>query len=191
MDDDVEFLQKRMLTLGLTQPALQSLWEASQLLTFKKGKRLIKAGKIEQYLYFIVKGIARIYIRSVDKEITFCFCAETDVLFSYNSFFNQTAGYETVELLEESRLLRVSYAKIKALCEKDLSTANFFNKLIGVELVRTEERLISSQSKSATERYAEFIKRSPKLVQRVQLGYIASYLGISQVTLSRIRAKFF
>lgn len=191
MHYDVEFLRKRMMTLGLTQTALQSLWDASQLLTIQKGKQLMKAGKIEQYFYFIVKGIARIYIRSLEKEITFCFCAEADVLFSYNSFFNQTAGYETVELLEESCLLRISYKKIKELCERDLSTANFFNRLIGAELVRTEERLISSQSKSATERYADLIETNPQLIQRVQLGYIASYLGISQVTLSRIRAKFF
>jgi len=191
MQNNIELLQKKMIALGLTKASLNLLWSNGEQFKLVKGKQIIKAGCLEHYLYFILKGIARVYITCAEKEVTVCFCSETDVLLSYNSFFNQTAGYENIILLEDSELLKISHEAVKQLCERDIEIANFFNKIIGAELVKTEERLIDSQSKRATERYSELIKKNPMLIQRVQLGYIASYLGVSQVTLSRIRAKLF
>ncbi|MFC6100597.1 Crp/Fnr family transcriptional regulator [Olivibacter domesticus] len=181
-------LQEKIFAMGLTNHSFELFWSTLEKVDFKKGKHVIQAGRKEHYLYFIVQGIARVYLKS-EKEITFCFCAETDVILSYNSYFNQMPGYENIELLENSTLLKISHKKIKELCSQDIKIANFFNKVIGLELVKTEERLISVQSKTASERYIDLLSSNPSIVQRVQLGYIASYLGISQVTLSRIRAK--
>jgi CRP-like cAMP-binding protein len=181
-------LQDKMLAMGLTNHSFELFWSALEHVNFKKGKQVIKSGRIEHHLYFILQGIARVYLKS-EKEITFCFYTETDVILSYNSYFNETPGYENIELLENSSLLKISHKRVKELCSEDIKIANFFNKIIGLELVKTEERLISAQSRTASERYANLLSSNPSIVQRVQLGYIASYLGISQVTLSRIRAK--
>ena len=181
-------LQDKVSAMGLTNHSFELFWSALEHVNFKKGKQVIKSGRIEHHLYFILQGIARVYLKS-EKEITFCFCTETDIILSYNSYFNETPGYENIELLENSSLLKISHKRVKELCSEDIKIANFFNKIIGLELVKTEERLISAQSKTASERYADLLSSNPSIVQRVQLGYIASYLGISQVTLSRIRAK--
>ncbi len=75
---------------------------------YPKGHVLIKAERIERVVYFIEKGIARAYLDKEDREVTFWFGAESDILLSYNSFFLGKPGYETIELLEDSMLYKIS-----------------------------------------------------------------------------------
>ena len=77
---------------------------------------------------------------------------------------------------------------MKQLFLEDIHIANWGRKFAEQELIKTEERLISKQFKNATERYLELLNTNKDLIKRVQLGHIASYLGITQVSLSRIRA---
>jgi CRP-like cAMP-binding protein len=98
-------------------------------------------------------------------------------------------GYENIELLENSELYRLATHNLQKLFLEDVQIANWGRKFAEQELIKTEERFISGQFRTATERYVELLQNNPGLIQRVQLGYIASYLGITQVTLSRIRAS--
>lgn len=98
-------------------------------------------------------------------------------------------GYETMELLEDSLLYKINLRLLHRLYQRDIEVCNWARTLIEKEFVRTEHRLISSLSMSATERYMELLKEKNAIVQRVQLRYIASYLGISSEHLSRIRAS--
>ena len=150
---------------------------------------LIKEGRIERSVYIIEKGIARAFSRKEDKEITFWFGSESNILLSYNSFFLREPGYENIELLENSILYKVSDSVLLNLYQTDLEMANWGRKLAESELINLEESFINRQFKTAKECYEDFIKSSPDILQRVQLGHIASFLGISQVTLSRIRAE--
>ena len=79
--------------------------------------------------------------------------------------------------------------RLKKLFDEEIHIANWGRRFAEQELVKTEERLISRQFRTAKERYKEILKDNPDLIQRVQLGHIASYLGITQVSLSRIRAE--
>lgn len=105
------------------------------------------------------------------------------------SYVANQKGYEDIELLEDCQLYELKTKDLQALFEKDIHIANWGRKFAEQELVKTEERLISRQFKTATERYKDLLKNHPDLIQRVQLGHIASYLGITQVSLSRIRAE--
>lgn len=179
---------KKIRQLGLNEDSLSDFIALLEKVEYQKGHILIKAGKIERVVYFIEKGIARAYIDKEDREVTFWFGAESDILLSYNSFFLGQPGYENIELLEDSVLYKISNDVLQNLYNTDLQLANWGRKLVESELIKTEERFISRQFKTATERYEDFINSYPSILQRVQLGHIASYLGISQVTLSRIRA---
>ncbi|GLU50825.1 Crp/Fnr family transcriptional regulator [Dyadobacter frigoris] len=181
---------KKIRQLGLNGDSLTDFISLLEKIESPKGHLLIKAGRIERVVYFIEKGIARAYCDQEDREVTFWFGAESDILLSYNSFFLGKPGYENVELLEDSALYKISNDVLQNLYNTDLQIANWGRKLVESELIKTEERFISRQFKTATERYEDFINSYPAVLQRVQLGYIASYLGISQVTLSRIRAEF-
>ena len=155
----------------------------------RKGHILFQEGKIKQDVYFIEQGIARAYCDKGEQELTFWFGAEGDIIFSYNSYIYNKPGYETVELLEDTVLYKTTTASLLQLYLADNALANWGRKLAEQELVKTEERFISRQFKTAGERYQELLEKTPELLQRVQLGHIAAYLGVTQVTLSRIRAE--
>lgn len=154
-----------------------------------KNKILVSAGQVGRSIYFIEKGIARAYCEGKDQQITFWFGVEGDFVFSYNSYINGQPGYESIELLENSVLYEIKDTVLQGLFKSNIELANWGRKLAELELIKLEERYIARLFKSASECYQELLKNSPTLIQRIQLGYIASYLGVTQVTLSRIRAE--
>lgn len=104
-------------------------------------------------------------------------------------YVNDEPGYETMELMEDSVLYVLKRKKLKELFSEDLHIANWGRRYAEMELLATEERLLSMLSAIASERYKELLEKEPDLLQRLPLGSIATYLGVTQASLSRIRAK--
>jgi CRP-like cAMP-binding protein len=154
-----------------------------------KGFILLNTNKIENRIYFVKKGIVRAYINSINHNITFWFGKEGDPVISMRSYVADQKGYEKIELLEDCELYEINTQHLQTLYNKDIHIANWGRKFAEKELIKTEERLISRQFRTATERYSDLLTTNANLMQRVQLGHIASYLGITQVSLSRIRAE--
>ena len=154
-----------------------------------KHNRIIQADKVEKNIYFIRKGIARTFATIDGNEITFAFGKEGDTIASLKSYIDNQKGYESIELLEDCELYKLDTENLQNLFNESIDMANWGRKFAERELIKAEERLISRQLGTATERYLELLKNYPGLIQRVQLGYIASYLGITQVSLSRIRTN--
>lgn len=154
-----------------------------------KGHILFKANKVETSIYFIKKGIARAYAYSDENEITFWFGKEGAPIVSMKSYVNNEKGYEDVELLEDCELYELKIEQLQKLFLEDIEIANWGRKFAELELIKSEERLITLQFNTATQRYLALLKNYPSIIQRVQLSHVASYLGITQVSLSRIRAN--
>lgn len=174
----------------LPEQSKNALKEIISETTYAKGHILFKAGKVETKVYFIRKGIARAYTELDGNEITFWLGCEGDTVVSMKSYVVSQKGYENIELLEECELYEVKKQTLHELFKQDIHIANWGRKFAEQELLKTEERFIGRQFKTSLERYRDLINNTPDLLQRVQLGYIASYLGITQVSLSRIRAQF-
>lgn len=181
-----EIFDKIYILPGQSKSALKA---KTREVTFPKGHILLRSEKIERKIYFLKKGIVRAYADSANGQVTFWFGTESDTILSMKSYVSGEKSYENIELLEECSLYELEIRHLKELYEKDIYLANWGRKLIESELVKTEERLISMQFKTAQQRYTDLITNRPELLQRVQLGHIASYLGMSQVSLSRIRAE--
>ncbi|MDL2215169.1 Crp/Fnr family transcriptional regulator [Dysgonomonas sp. OttesenSCG-928-M03] len=173
----------------LPEASKEKITEAIDIEEYGKGYCLLNADKVEKNIYFIKKGIVRAYIDSSDPEITFWFGKEGDTIVSMRSYVDARKGYENIELLEDCILYKLDVSSLNKLFTEDIHIANWGRKFAEQELLKTEERLIARQFKTASERYSELIQNDPELLQRIQLSYIASYLGITQVSLSRIRAK--
>ena len=157
--------------------------------SYPNGFRVLERGKVEKNIFFIKKGIVRAYTSVDGKEITFWVGKEGATIVSMKGYVNDEPGYETMELVEDSVLYVLKRKKLKELFLDDLHIANWGRRYAEMELLATEERLISMLSTIASERYDELLKKEPDLLQRLPLGSIATYLGITQVSLSRIRAK--
>lgn len=173
----------------LSDESKQLLKEHITEVNFPKGYILLRADRIEKNIYFIKRGIVRAYSKIDDGETTFWLGKEGNLIVSMKSYVADQKGYEDIELLENCILYELNTQNLRQLFDQDIHIANWGRKLAEQELVKTEERLISQQFLTATERYKELLKNSPDLLLRVQLGHIASYLGITQVSLSRIRAE--
>ena len=148
---------------------------------------LIEAERIEKSIYFLKKGIVRAFASLEEKDITFWFGEEGETILSMKSYVENKKGYENIELLEDCELYELKAQTLNEFFYQDIHIANWGRKLAEKELLKIESRIISSEMRSAKERYDELIKNSPSLIQRVPLKHIASYLGITQVSLSRIR----
>lgn len=154
-----------------------------------KGFILMESNKVIPHIYFLKKGIVRAYASTESNDITFWFGTEGEPVVSMKSYVEEKPGYESIELLEDCEFYQLETSKLKALFNEDIHIANWGRKFAERELIKTEELIITRQYKTASERYKDLLRDKPYLIQRVQLGHIASYLGITQVSLSRIRAE--
>lgn len=154
-----------------------------------KGFTLMESDKVIRHIYFLKKGIVRAFASTENNDITFWFGSEGDPVVSMKSYVEDKPGYESIELLEDCEFYRLETSMLKALFNEDIHIANWGRKFAERELIKTEELIISRQYKTALERYRDLLRDKPYLILRVQLGHIASYLGITQVSLSRIRSE--
>lgn len=175
--------------IELPSQSLKKLQDITTSIEYPKGHILFYANKTDRDLYFIQNGIARVFYLEDVNEVTIQFGFEKELLLSLNGYIENKAGYENIELLETSTLLHIRYNDLQLLYQEDIEIANWGRRLIEKEIIKTEARLMSRLFKTASLRYFELLNKYPNLLQRVKLGHIASYLGITQVTLSRIRAN--
>lgn len=150
---------------------------------------LLKEGQISNHIYFIDKGFVRSFYIKDDKEITAWFMRENDFVVSVNSFYKREKSYEYIQALESCIVHYIHYNDLEKLY-KEFVELNINGRLLTIHYyIQNEERLFSMRKKSAEERYRLLQNKHPEIIQRAPLGYIASYLGISQETLSRIRSR--
>ena len=113
---------------------------------------------------------------------------EHDVIFSVESFLNQTPSYENIQTLEDSLLHYITYAELQYLYNT-FPEFNFVGRALTEKYYQlSEQRLYSLRMQRAFEKYNFLMDHFPQIIQRVPSKYIASYLGITEETLSRIRA---
>ena len=168
---------------------MEKLEESLTRVDRPKGFRLTETGKVESNVFFLSEGIARVYLPVDGKEVTFWIGAEGSTLMSMKSFVNDEKGYETIELMEDSVLYMLERGQLYRLFEEDIHIANWGRKFAEKELLKTEERLIPLLFTTASERYRKLLRDNPELLLRLPLECLASYLGITPVSLSRIRAE--
>jgi CRP-like cAMP-binding protein len=158
-----------------------------EILEAKKGDLLVKAGFRNNFVYLIADGLVRGYDTN---DVTFWFGEAGDVVLSLKTYTGDLPGYESMEALEKTLAYKIKIKDLKELYHTNIHWANWGRAMAEKELVKAEKRLLSRQFLSAGERYAQLMEQHPNLLHRVPLGMIASYLGITQVSLSRIRAEY-
>lgn len=184
--DIKEIIDRRHI---LPDESLALLCRSMELVHYPKGHHVLEIGKIERDIYFISKGIVRAFTLVNGKEVTFWVGKEGATIVSMMGYVKNEPGYETMELMEDSELYVIKRAKLQQLYNEDIHIANWGRRFAETELLDAEVRVITLLLATATERYRDLLDNQSDLLQRLPLGCIASYLGITQVSLSRIRAS--
>jgi len=156
---------------------------------FKKNDLLIEDGQVCRHLYFLEQGCIRGFYNIDGKDISQWFGFENDFVTSFRSFITKTASREYIQVVEDSVLWSVSKEQLEELLHQYPELEKMVRLIYEQYYIRLEERYSNAHFKAAAERYDDLLKNSPHILQRIPLGYIASYLGISAETLSRIRNK--
>ncbi|MEM6298043.1 MAG: Crp/Fnr family transcriptional regulator [Bacteroidota bacterium] len=156
---------------------------------FKKGDKVVELGRTSSTLYFVVSGIYRVYKLHEGKEITGYFNVKDRNPFvaSFVSLLTQTPSKEIVECIQDGELLSISYAKWKQFYQISESLNTFGRITAEYNYVLAIERIEALQYQSAADRYNAFLKIYPNLINQIPHHYIASYIGITPESLSRLR----
>jgi CRP-like cAMP-binding protein len=174
----------------LSPGAENALYDCFKKSTLSKNEYLLTEGKVCRNLYFLEQGALRGFYNIDRKEITHWFGFEKDFVTSFHSFITGEPAVENIQLLESCTLWAISKETLTDLFNRHHDIERLVRIAYEKYYIRLEERYVNAQFKSAKERYENLLQQTPHILERVSLGLIASYLGISQETLSRIRSKF-
>lgn len=157
--------------------------------SFKKNEIIFNEGRIAKSIYFVLEGFVRLFYTSNGKDKTAFFYTEGQFFCANESFLKKTPANENFQALENTTLL-IIHKSIDTEMIKKFPTFGIIERLALIEELVTSNRMIESfVSKSPEERYLNLLKTNQDLFQRVDQQHIASYLGISPESLSRIKKR--
>lgn len=155
---------------------------------FKQKEYILREGQVSTKLHFIENGLVRVFHLRDGKETTTYLSCDNGFVSSYSSFINQTSSVENIQCIESTETLSISFTDMQELYKTMPQWEKVGRILAEQNFLCLADRLLKLQSVSAKEKYLEFLKTSPaKIVQRTPLIHIASFLGITPESLSRIR----
>lgn len=190
MEQVFEQLGEYLLTYQhLPQQDLQKIFAISKVLHLSKNEILQPIGKSCRNIYFINKGLARIYYYKDGLDITEGFAFEKNLAVRFESLFTGQPSRKGIQVLEDTKVIAISASELEKLYDVHPLIERLFRKLFEACHVETINRIETIQFHTAEERYKHLLQEAPDVIKRVQLKYIASYLGITQVSLSRIRSS--
>lgn len=150
---------------------------------------LLQAGNVCRQVWFIKKGLLRCYYLSGGREVCTKFIKEGDIIVSAASFFLQKESVEFIQAIEESWLYSICFDELQYI-HKNFLEFNTISRVLAVKsYLLSEQRLRLIRMKQALDRYQDMLKHSPELVLRVPAKYLASYLDMSEETMSRVRSR--
>jgi CRP/FNR family transcriptional regulator, anaerobic regulatory protein len=156
---------------------------------FTKNEYLLKKGGIGKYLYCVESGLVRGFHIQKGKEISLYFVTEGQLVTSAYSLISEKPSFENIIALEDSVMYSILRKDLYELYNKFPEMNIVGRELIELYFLELEERFNAMQFQNAKERYKNFLKLESHLLERVSLGHLASYIGMTQETLSRIRKQ--
>lgn len=157
---------------------------------FTKGTFLLEEGKISKTSYFLESGIIRCFIIDLEgNEITTRFYSSPDFVNNYLSFFEQSPSEEYYELLTEGVLYGIDYKNVQYCFHNIPEFREWGRMMLTLNYAYINKRLISYHKETAQQRYLNLMEKHPEIIRNVPLNMIASYLGITKFSLSRIRKE--
>ena len=186
----IDYIEKiKQFIENFDDETLISLETISKSKTFLKGDYLLKSDNVCNKSYWVESGIIRKFYHNQDREITTEFYFKDDLAISFDSYVLQKPSREYIQALTDTVVNITDYTSFHRLKIKNHQLQELDYLLTEYYALWLEEKVFELHTQNATQRYETLLKKSPHIVQQVQLTQIASYLNISLETLSRIRAK--
>jgi len=173
----------------LSETSAAALGSALERLDLPKGHTLLRPGSVCHYLWFIEKGLSRTFYIKEGKDVTDWISTENSIAVSIISFLTRKPDRRGIQLLEDSTIWAISYTDLERLYQEYPDIDRLGRLFLSHGIIQLQQRFDDLHFATAHDRYQQLIAANPSLVNRVPLGMIASWLGITQETLSRIRSQ--
>jgi CRP-like cAMP-binding protein len=173
----------------LSDGVVQFIKEHSYFVTFNKGELLLEEGHVCEHIYFIKRGVVRGFIREGKREITTWITAEGEMVSSILTFEVKGSSIENMQAIEDCELLALTLADLQKLYDQFPEFNIVSRKLLQQYYSDAESRAFIVRLTNAETKYRQFLIRYSHFANRIPLTYIASFLGITLETLSRVRRK--
>lgn len=174
---------------GFNDSELEIIMPYFEFKKFKKKTTLLNIGKVSNEVFYLIKGCIRLYCDKEGEELSTYFFTENMFAGSYDSFLSRKPSKVAIETLEDCEVLVLSHESQEKLYEIFPKMNEFIRKAIEQRFILLHDLFISYLLNSPEERYLMLLKDRPELVQRIPQHQIASFLGVTPVSLSRIRNR--
>ena len=156
----------------------------------KKGEFFVRQNNVCKNIAFVIKGTLRTYyINEKAEEVTSCFCTENNLTTSYKSFILQQTSHLIIQAIEDTELLVIDYDSLQKLYSKSVIWQTIGRAVAEREYITMEQYASVLNNETAKEKYLRLLKEQPSVVNKANIEDIASYLGVTRRTLSRIRQE--
>ncbi len=187
VDPFKQFLQKLVPITDAEYAKTIGLFTKQQL---GKGEFLVRQDQVCRHIAFIIKGSFRIYyLNDKGEETTSCFCTENGFTTSYKSFIFQEPSTLSIQAIEDSEILTIDYDKLHFLYNSSTVWLHIGRIVSEQQYLSLEKYASVLNNESAKEKYLRLLKEQPSVIHKATVEEIASYLGITRRTLSRIRQE--
>ncbi|MDA8214408.1 MAG: Crp/Fnr family transcriptional regulator [Nitrospiraceae bacterium] len=186
-----DMLYKKLILYSEIPPGeYEKLLKISRVCHLKKGEYFQRAGERPNKFGFVISGILRLYYTNGSgDEFNKSFCIETDLVAAYSALLQNRASRLSIQALEKTTLLVIGYKDYLKLLDQHMCWQILGRRIAENLFIKKEEKESQFLLDSVEMRYLKFLKEYPDLEVRIKQYHIASYLGITTVTLSRIRTK--
>ena len=171
----------------LSYEALDDLEKIVSTKHLKKNDFVLKQDAVCRHIYFVGKGMIRIYYLKDGRDVTEWFACDQQFCFSIMSYFHEEPSNLVIQCIEDCEITYFSKSGLEKLSDESLEISRFYRSLFAGSLIGSQLRMESIQFETALQRYQSLMNNNPEIIQRAPLKYIASFLGITFETLSRIR----
>lgn len=180
----IAFLQRISPLSAETIGDFESIIEFNR---YRRNSELLEMGKVASHMYYIKQGLARVYYHRDDMDVTDYFAIDGQFIGAVPSVFTGEPSKKAIQLIEDSEVYSFGIAGFEACCNRHHDLERAARKIAYYALLEEQERIESMRFNSTAQRYEELEKKYPGITNRCPLKYIATYLGTTQVSISRVR----
>jgi CRP-like cAMP-binding protein len=177
-------------TVEISRKDAEEIASAFHPITIKEKEYLLEENQVSDDYFYLESGLMRTFLYSLEgEEITVDFFTENNIVFEITSFFNRVRSEAYIQAITECTGFRLSYHELNTLFHSKPACREFGRAILVKEFIASQKRNYGMINRTAKERYQNLFTTNPQILKHAPLKYIASYLGITDSTLSRLRKE--
>jgi CRP-like cAMP-binding protein len=188
MDNRDSLINFILRVVQISRSDAQTIADSFRPIQLKEKELLLQEGQVSDNYLYLKSGLMRTFLYDLEgEEITIDFFTEDNIVFEITSFFNRVPSEANIQAITPCLGYSISYEELNTLFHNKPAFRDFGRAILVKEFIASQKRNYGMINRTAKERYQNLLTTKPQILQYSPLKYIASYLGVTDSTLSRLR----